>query len=128
MGKLNDPSGAKPEVKQTDKKLGISLEMQNVTLLIISSAVSCLCVTCPLLAPIGSVQQWELILLPGVCTAVLALLLGEPPSCAIQSNPAAVAGYQQAWCYSQQKICGGVGHIPQSGCLRFVFSQFEQCF
>lgn len=69
--------------------------------------------------------QWELVLLPGVCTAVLlALLLGEPLSYASQSNPAAVAKSQQAWCYSQQKIHGVVGHLPQSGCLRFVFFQF----
>lgn len=50
------PSKAKAEVRQTDKKFGISLEMQNVTLLIVFSPVSCLCVKCPLLAPIGSVQ------------------------------------------------------------------------
>lgn len=121
-------SRAKLEVKQTDKKLGISLEMQNVTLLMIFSAVSCLCVKSPLLAPIGSVHPGSWFCWPEVCTALLALLLGEPPSCAIQSNPAAVAGFQPAWCYSQQKVSGVVGHLPQSGCLRFVFSQFEQSF
>lgn len=94
---------AKPEVKQTDEKLGISLEMQNVTLLIIFSAVSCLSVKCPLLALTEGADPAA----RGV-TAVLALLLGEPPSRALQSNPAAVAGFQQfqvlqstenTWCY-----------------------------
>lgn len=117
-----------PEVKQTDKKLGISLEMRNVTLLIISRQYL-VSGKCPLLAPIGPAHSGGWLCWPEVCTAVLlAFLLWEVPSCATQSNPAAVAASQPAWCYSQQKMHHAVGHIPQSGCLRFVFSQFEQSF
>lgn len=102
--------------------------MQNVTLLIISWQFL-VSGKCPLLAPIGSAHSGSWLCWPEVCTAVLlALLLWEVPSCAIQSNPASVAGSQPAWCYSQQQIHLAVGHIPQSGCLRLVFSQFEQPF
>lgn len=71
--------------------------------------------------------QRELIVLPGLCAAVLALLLGTPilcspeQSCSCSSIPAGLvlqSPENTCCCWAPSK----------SGCLRFVSSQFEQSF